>query len=71
MLTEESYIEKEARLKLNFKKKGEKVVVFVDKPYAIEEDKKEDKKQEKINVSREKISGEENFKKWIKVIFGN
>ncbi len=69
ILTNEDYIEREARLKLNFKKEGEEVVVLVDKPYASNE--KESVEQVKIEENKNKISGKENFKKWVKVIFGN
>jgi len=63
-LTDEGYIEKEARIKLNFKKAGEKVVIFVDEPYI----------EDSINIKesqtlKKKASGVDNIKKWVDFIF--
>ena len=66
-LTDPDFIEREAKLKLNFKKKGEEVVILVDDLYAPEL--KEDKN--KKDDGKEDIFKDSNVKKWINLIFGN
>ncbi|MEK7452862.1 MAG: septum formation initiator family protein [Patescibacteria group bacterium] len=66
ILTNNEYIEREARIKLNLKKNGENVVVLVDRPYDDNS-----RSFQEINISKEpKVSSGENVRKWVEVIFG-
>jgi cell division protein FtsL len=67
-LTNPDFIEREAKLKLNFKKEGEEVVILIDNPYSSEV-KEEDKN--KKNEGKEDIFESGNVKKWINIIFGS
>ncbi len=65
ILTDSRFIEREARIKLNFKKEGEEVVVFVSNNDTISEDVFQDKRKEK----RDKTEYSKNPKKWLNFIF--
>ncbi len=65
-LTDPDFIEREAKLKLNFKKEGEEVVILIDNPYSPKVKKEDmDKKEESEN----NIFNDDNVKKWLKIIF--
>ncbi len=66
MLEDENIIEKEARLKLNFKKDGERVIVIVNEPKK-NSDTKNNSKEKKLTKS--KFFDAQNPKKWLEFIF--
>ena len=66
-LTDPDFIEREAKVKLNFKKEGEEVVILVDDPYSLDGTTAD---KEKGAEEKGRSSGNSNVKKWIDVIFG-
>jgi len=63
---QDSFLEKQARIKLNLKKSGEKVMVVPEKP--------KEKKQEAIRVfdkKEQQIAPEPNWKEWWNYFFNN
>jgi|GEM_PF-4195884 len=66
-LMDPDFIEREAKVKLNFKKEGEEVVILVDDPYSPD---RTDENNEKSVEKKERSTGNSNVKKWIDVIFG-
>ncbi len=61
-LADSDFIEREAKLKLNFKKEGEEVIVLLDNKYS-------DKANESENKKNEQLQRNSNVKKWINLIF--
>jgi cell division protein FtsL len=71
-LTDESYIEREAKLKLNLKKAGEEVVVLVNNPYDNTADNETQATSTPTSTQEVKVvepDSSDNIKKWIKAIF--
>jgi len=69
-LTNEEYIEREARVKLNFKKSNEEVVILIDRPY-VSDEKDNSVSTSEAETQKETVLYSANAKKWIEVIFGN
>jgi cell division protein FtsB len=69
---DESYLEKEARLKLNLKKPGEKVVILSSVSDGLEESEKK-KSQEQVNENKDELIGKAeetaNYWKWWEYFF--
>jgi len=68
-LTDSDFIEREARLKLNFKKDGEELVIFTEDPYSSNP--KENKEERRSGEEKKHIFDSDNVKKWLAAIFGS